>query len=601
MALLEKKSGRRKLYFEIKQYANVLSVKDWGDGDERLTGYLRYSTEAEASKQRTALLVSKAEEGFKVSDEEAKALLKGPVIEKKDKVLPLPFRQDFHFYNEATGFTICSAKLLGKEIDDTSARWKTSVKKGLLIPVALIQDDSFNLRLVVGDEMSALESTEWVGKIESCLDLDKGELCIGAGAEHLYGDSDDAEEADEYLQILKLPPGKYNATLYMYVPGINGFACLDEIAGGYDKHEPLLPWFRRTRNNQSIPLWLQNLCVSGCEIDPSNPTEFTNNPFIDSEQIPEMIDFLLHLQPASELSSKDAIDPDSGWFPEMTGARIPVNCPIGIEALNLIKKEPKCNVGPIVYPRNVFELLSSNEPKELDGGLILDLDEILDVVYFAHLTHPNSMMEIRMSGLGNLELLDWAEDIEQRIVQVAFSAGQIGILFGNDLPTSAYISEIQKLFPSLKKLKDDVELELCFCNNWKKIDSVVPGAHRFRGKLKSAQWHLDSVYPSNSSSVIAAGLALARAVRSSALTVNEQAEFDTILKRAKKGYPYHFDDNEIVWEKSMVTVVPFDPLLLQIIGQAALDTRFPTAWKTNMSALLDGEGDDFDMNDFIQK
>lgn len=598
MALLEKKQGRRKLFFEIKQYGQVLSQKDWGEGDERLVGYMRFESEEIASQKKKKLLISRAIDGYKVSDEDAKACLLGHSFDKKeDTKICAPYRQDFHFYNEATGFTICSGKVLGAAIDDESAKWKKAVNDGHLIPVSLIQDDSFNIRVVLDDALSAAESDEWVGKIESHLNLEKGVLCMGAGAEHIYGDSDDAEEADDYLHKLRLSPGKYKATLYMYIPGINGTACLDEIAGGYDEHEPLLPWFRRSWGDDKVPLWLQNWCVGGSELDPENPKEFANVSYLSSEELPEMIDFLLHLETISESPKSNKFNLDSGWFPETEGARIPSKCPKGIEAVNLLKKEPKSEAGPLVYPRNVYELVSRNIPAPLDGGGIdLEFDEILNVLAFVSLTHPDSMLEMRISSSTHLPPIEWDESISNQIIQIAYSPVSIGIIFGGDLRPSKYIEELRKLLPALRKLTGGIQLELAFSNHWKSSDTTLAGTHRFQGKLENNHWHVESVFPPIAQAQLVKGIELGKQVLQSELPVSDSTEFEKIQSVALKAFPYHFDDNKPVLEGNKLRLEPFDRSIFQMLGQAAMKVRFPSVWRTNVGDLLEDENDsDFDL------
>lgn len=598
MALLEKKQGRRKLFFEIKQYGQVLSQKDWCEGDERLVGYMRFESEEIASQMKKKLLTSRAIDGYKVSDEDAKACLLGQSFEKNEVTkICAPYRQDYHFYNEATGFTICSSKLLGAAIDDESAEWKKAVNDGRLIPVSLIQDDSFNIRVVFDDALSAAEADEWVGKIEGYLNLENGELCLGAGAEHLYGDSDDAEESDDYLHKIHLPPGKYKATLYMYIPGINGTACLDEIAGGYDAHEPLLPWFRRSWGDAKLPLWLQNWCAGGSELDPSNLSEFANVSYLASEELPEMIDFLLHLETVSEIPQSTKFNLESGWFPETEGARIPSKCPRGIEAVNLVKKEAKSELAPLVYPRNVYELVSRNTPAPLDGGgIVFDIDEILSVLAFVSLTHPDSMMEIRISSSTPLSPIHWDESISNQIIQIGYSPVSAGIIFGGDLRPSKYIEEVKKLLPALRALDAGIQLELAFSNHWKSSDTTLAGTHRFQGKLERGHWHVESVFPPIAKAQLEKGLELGKQVLQSELPVADAREFEQIQSTALKAFPYHFDDNKAVLDGNKLRLEPFDRGIFQMLGQAAMKVRFPSVWRTNVGDLLEDENDsEFDL------
>src|SRR5260370_26378924 len=148
-------------------------------------------------------------------------------------------------------------------MEDYSRKVNKAIQDGLLIPVSLVQDNSFAIRVVAGDTLTAQEKEEWVGRLEWSLNLVDGKLCISAGAEWLYEGGKAADLADDnFLSIVELPPGHYRATLYSYLSGVNGGAFLEPLAGGYRQHGPARQWVRRPRPPGRLPRSVRPPCVA---------------------------------------------------------------------------------------------------------------------------------------------------------------------------------------------------------------------------------------------------------------------------------------------------------------------------------------------------
>ena len=97
-------------------------------------------------------------------------------------------------------------------------------------------------------------------------------------------------------RLFDVPPGDYQATLYCYASAPNGRLCLE--AAGSD--ERLGAWFRRTRAGQEMPGWLHNRCVDDPDEDPGHKPEWKKAPRRPGSRV---IDFLLHLEPAAEVTA----------------------------------------------------------------------------------------------------------------------------------------------------------------------------------------------------------------------------------------------------------------------------------------------------------
>src|SRR5437899_2649390 len=94
-----------------------------------------------------------------------------------------PLRADLSVYNEAGAFVVTSASVAGSGFTPRDAKWKQAIEAGRLLPVELVQDDSFILRVVVGGDLEADESDEWVGRMEWKLRVPDGKLAVAAGTE----------------------------------------------------------------------------------------------------------------------------------------------------------------------------------------------------------------------------------------------------------------------------------------------------------------------------------------------------------------------------------------------------------------------------------
>jgi len=72
-----------------------------------------------------------------------------------------PIRRDVYVYNDATGFLITSQGVGGREIEPDDEAWTAAVRAGDLLPIELVQDDSFLIRVVAGGELTPQEAGEW--------------------------------------------------------------------------------------------------------------------------------------------------------------------------------------------------------------------------------------------------------------------------------------------------------------------------------------------------------------------------------------------------------------------------------------------------------
>ena len=104
--------------------------------------------------------------------------------------------------------------MVGKELEEGSAAWKKAASRGDLLPLELVQDDPFVIRVVVGESLTKQEEDEWVARVDWHLNVSDGQLCITGGAPFSSGDYDEFESYHEqYVGGVAIPKGRYKAAL----------------------------------------------------------------------------------------------------------------------------------------------------------------------------------------------------------------------------------------------------------------------------------------------------------------------------------------------------------------------------------------------------
>ncbi|HET7220457.1 MAG TPA: hypothetical protein VFJ02_20535, partial [Vicinamibacterales bacterium] len=181
MATLERGKGKRKHTIEILRHGRILERREVEAGDARLPGYRHLADDAAARAALAAEVRALLDDGMQPADDEARAIADARPAKPSGAPL-LPIRQDLAIYNEATGFVVTSRKMAGKVLDEGSTEWKKAVTKGDMIPLTLVQDDPFVIRVVAGGPLTAPEQDEWVARVDWHLSVPDGKLCITGGS-----------------------------------------------------------------------------------------------------------------------------------------------------------------------------------------------------------------------------------------------------------------------------------------------------------------------------------------------------------------------------------------------------------------------------------
>ncbi len=395
-------------------------------------------------------------------------------------------RRDYHVDNEATIVLLRSAGGGAPERKEIHTNLASAVANGWTALLELIQDDSFNLRVVVG-ELSAQEEAEWVGKVQWSLRAPSHRLILETGLEPSL-----AEEEVRTL-ALEVPAGDYRATCYAYLPGVNSWACLRE-AGHV---EALGEWFRRTRGGEPMPDWLLVHLAEAPGEDPGHEHEWES--FILTEDFVEAlirlrrnppVDFILHLDPltpGTPCRNRKARRPR----PATDNARKPEKFPLGLMVKDIVLSEKPDFVWTPRAPKAGRLLDVVPEAIPIDGGPVrLRLNQLHSLARI-----PTWCNE---SGWGVLLVGNAPEVTPARLgVRQSFYLGV------ETTPSGLMISlkpndkfsipkELMSVEKALYALPDGAVLELVVGDEYRNDQA---GDHRYCGELHKGVWSISAAYP----------------------------------------------------------------------------------------------------------
>lgn len=454
MATVERGKGKRKQVIEVVQFGDVLRSHETDAGDVRLPGYRRFASETAAREALVAEVRAHLDAGMQPADDEARAIAaSGPA--KPAGPPALPIRQDLAIYNEATGFVVTSRKMAGKTLDEGSAAWKKAVTKGDMLPLSLIQDDPFVIRVVAGDPLTAQENAEWVARVDWHLNVPDGKLCITGGSVFTNEDYEDEDpHQEQFVGQLLVPKGHYRASLYSLARGLGDGA--------------------------------------------SEPA--------DEDEGPERVDFLLHLDPI-EGPPKSGLStlPGEGWFSGEENAR-KLDRASGLVAQDVIRPRDESD-GQWQYVWRVFEEMPAHDRRPVKGDAVsVPLDSLARVAGIAWYGSRFTTIELRLTAPpgSTLDLSgEWPEAI------VAVNEGGTGrIFYSNDLDINEFLTRLPALGARLAQLGDGTVLDLCSI-----ATTAMPGSPEgagmvsFRGVIRGGAWRIAQAYPEVDAATLTAAMA----------------------------------------------------------------------------------------------
>lgn len=589
--------GKKKSYWDIEQLGRMLRSHDVDPVSPRLQGYQTFASDSAARAEMERLSAEHIAEGFRPEDEEARALanlVAKPASEAAGVTLPV--RHDTYVYNEATGFMVTSMAMAGVAIDEGSKKWNKAVADGKMIPVTLFQDDPFVVRVVAGEPLSAQEEEEWVAKLEWPLDIPDGKLAVTGGAVLVNEEYDpDDRYYQSYLRVVDVPPGRYRATIYSYVPGVNGNAVLDYLASGDDRHERYGAWFRRTRPGEDFPPWLVEWCVGEPDEDPGHEKEWKERQRPDASTMPEYIDFLVHLAPDPNAGPTDT-PPEEGWFGEAENARTPDRAPRGLEGRDVTGHENDSKNAGWMYLFEVPEAARRVAWFPIDDGPVEVEPTELSLLYrLARFAHGHTVPDLRatLPDAGGFAMPMQSPPHTLVLLQ----GTDLRIAFSNNQQPGEVLGRLDALAPLIANLPDGTELEMVISQlDESAFASDVPvGLHRYRGHVQGGKWSVAESFPKVDAGTLRAALSLSREVAGGdAITIRDAAEGDAVLKWANANVRIWIEDNPAKIENGRLAPGTRDPGVLSLYGSSVFAVRFGETWPV---LTLGGDDDDEDDGD----
>lgn len=578
MAVVERGKGKNRQIIEIVQYGSTLRMHEVDAGGARLPGYRRFPTADAAKAALTTEVQAHLRDGMKPADDAARAIdAEAPPAKPGKPTLPL--RRDIAIYNEANGFVVTSRKMAGKTLDEGSAEWKKAVTRGDMLPISLMQDDPFVIRVVAGEPLSAQEEAEWVARVDWHLNIPDGRLCVTGGAVFTNEDYDDTEAySEQFVGEVAIPKGRYKASLYTQLHGINGGDVIDHLAGGYDRGEAYDDWFARTRPGQAPPAW-------------------------DADEGREVVGFLLHLEPIDAAPKNGLSDlPDDGWFGGAENARKPELCPLGLAAKD-VQRRVNNESGAWTFVRDTFAMLQpkwgSKTPENLVGGGMVGLPvtRLASAARLAWFASRHAVMELRLQPPTGSRV-DLSGDWPEGVVLVEEGA-TVRVLFSSDLDPVTVMERMAELAPRMAAMPPGTVLDLCAAPvEYMMGTPESNGWLWLRGVVRGDKWSIARALPPVSAEQLESALALASEVESAAgIPVSGQDECNAIVAWAKRNFGDHLKSNP---PKAGADAITFKKpgYEVQLVGIAAFATRFGDVWPTwDGGAAADSDDDEDDEND----
>jgi hypothetical protein len=195
------------------------------------------------------------------------------------------------------------------------------LQKGICLPLFFPGDCALdNVVIVIGD-LTDQEEREWIGRIQSKLEIPCGEfLLLGGG-----GVEDDWEDAIAhftapdpdfmYFQKFKLDPGSYLVEVYAFLGSMTVNFALDEV-----KKKDWAKWFQLTDLDKAeYPDWFKFL---------------QENEYIASEEF-GLQEYLIRLSPLQKAPDIPETDEEVKWCCQFE-IRPPASCPQGVLRSDLL-------------------------------------------------------------------------------------------------------------------------------------------------------------------------------------------------------------------------------------------------------------------------
>ncbi len=235
-------------------------------------------------------------------------------------------RLDFCIEEAGCLIWVAPRSLGGLSADDLAQVWmgqqevatQELVQRGVMMPMALYQDDGYVVRFILGD-LAEQEAAEWTSRVIWKLDIPCGEVLVSGvltpDFQEEFTTMAAAETNGSYWvgAYITVPPGTYQVEVYGYPPGdlSSGWGKITapRVFGSHPGIQPEKPleYWRRTRPDETPPIWMTD------EFEEERP----------------YIDFVIRLSPLAGDMAEPALEEDGCLQWEF---RKPAICPAGIRS-----------------------------------------------------------------------------------------------------------------------------------------------------------------------------------------------------------------------------------------------------------------------------
>ena len=498
-------------------------------------------------------------------------------------------RLDVSVYNEATGFVVTSDDLAGNEPEfrdfSNSNNWNQGLMEGVFVPVELYQDDTFIARIVL-DELSPEEQKQSLAEFTWKLQVPSGILVIAAGSEYVLGES--GEDFEDYYRKIPVPPGDYLVTIHTLITSVNAEACL-EFHGDADSL-PLGQWWRDTRPDEDMPMWLQYGLAEGYYTDAPEHDEAWSD--WDSDYDPEtdpLIDFIIQLRPLTGEPSLPVLDNmEAGWFLFDKRHELQM-CPTGLPAVNVWDPVEESIAAFEALPLkgvDVLERVAEKQTASLNVPVSLPAGKIQHAFRLALYANDSVDAEIILTYPEAIDVNTWQAfdfiDLQQ--------IGQcIYLRFEHTDERWEMLHRIRELETALADLPDNVEIELVTAAEVDEESPEESGTFRLSGSTRNGQWHIKAVYPQLDNNILHEMLLLSRAADENRPLPCTIDEAEAVLERCE--HDPSLEDMNITFDKGLLRVKP--RAYLELLGLHLFQVRYsgvlPVADEDELNLLINDQ------------
>jgi predicted DNA-binding WGR domain protein len=585
MARYEFVEGKSSKFWEATLDGSNLIIRFGRIGTDGQIQTKQFTTREAAQKEHDKLVTEKTKKGYQLAGQQTPS---APLPTVAESASDPALRKDLYVYNEATGFLITSKRLAAKGWDSAGEEWEKAVCNGDLIPTELYQDDSFVIRVVVGGELSAQESDEWCGRLDWKLRVPDGNLVVCAGSDYVMEDWEDEEGyIGDHVRHLKIPRGDYKASLYMYLPGVNGAPCLRAAQGG-DEPDPFGEWFRRTRPNETFPEWLHNECIADPSEDPGHEKEWKKAKKIEDPH-EHYVAFLIHLTPSKTGDRVAMPELNDGWFSTPNQCRVPKKIPLRIPSQEPEGRPEKPNPDQ-VFPVGIFEHTEAFKRSAVKGGTVeVPVERLERLFRVAWFCHPWTLPEIRVHLPKARTFSEGSERIDK--VLMRRNGDVIDIQFEATGGQSGSIRQVADVASRLNGLPDDsiVEIDTAWVSTEHLKKEKPIALQRYRGIVRNGKFAIEEAFPCSDAATLNGALALAAQIEAeSVIDAGDEQTASAVLAYLKK-HAFFSSNPAVASGSTGIAMKDPEPAMLNFVAADVFKRRFKQEFP-----LMDLERDDED-------